>query len=171
MTSRPDSAAFFDPSPEALRACAFRLASVMFGRDLADDVAQEVMLRLLVRPDHYDLASRDPLPLLVTVVRTAGIDLLRRRDRLLPCGTDVPEPRYVRADPVGDQVIDREQLREVGTRLRSMSPRSLALLLHVAHGGTLRDAAATYDLTPNAAAVRVFRIRRCLGGKRGPRSL
>lgn len=117
---------------ETLAAEAVTLASgVLRGAHSAEDVVQDVFVRLLERPEIYDPA-RGPYAALVRVMtRTRAIDEQRRRSRLRSLDALPLAPRPELAPSPEHTVLARETQREIVTALAELpEEQRTAVLLH-----------------------------------------
>ncbi len=141
------------------RAYAYRLARRWFGAGEAEDIAQEVMVRLVRHLPNLDL-SQPVQPWLATVTRNVGINARRDRhdiavetpalEQSLGPAPDVPQLTAERAD----------QLRFLRAALRRLSPPDAELIAaHEVDGRPLVDIARASGADANAIRQRLFRAR------------
>jgi RNA polymerase sigma-70 factor, ECF subfamily len=117
---------------ETLAADAVTLASGMLrGAHSAEDVVQDVFVRLLERPDMYD-PTRGPYAALIKVMtRTRAIDEHRRRSRLRSLEALPVVPRLDLAPSPEHTVLARETRRELVMALAELpEEQRTAVLLH-----------------------------------------
>jgi RNA polymerase sigma-70 factor (ECF subfamily) len=140
-----------------------RWLTAIFGPRDAEDIAQEALTRLYVRPDLLDDPA-DAWPWLAVVARNVGRDLMRHRSYtttvdsgtldLLPAGARVHE-----------QVVARDDADRLVLALRSISPRDRWLIqLRDVDGVPVADIADTLGINDNAVRQQLFRARRRLAG-------
>ncbi len=150
----------------APRAIAY--ATTLLGRpERAEDVVQDVLLRLLGHPE-YDLL-RDGERLLFRSVTNACINARQRAVELRSLdegpgeGTALPEAPTADApaDPVR-AAENRELLRAVEAELAALPPMQRAAVELKAMGNTLREIAEALNVTAQNAGVLVHRGRRRL---------
>ena len=135
-----DSAALEQLYDRYVRQC-FGLAMRILGEPpLAEDVVQEVFLKLWTRPDRYSPDKGNFASWLLSLVHHRCIDELRRRSRTEVALDDVatgsvldvaPDPEL---DP-GDQVTLLEQRRAVRQALATIPPNSRQILELAYFGG------------------------------------
>ncbi len=100
-------------------------------RERADDVMQDVYLKVWNRAGRYDPAKASVITWLCTIARNSAIDTLRRDKRIpIPVADDaLPEPRDT--DPLADQLLcaqeDYEKLRKCMEELNDDQRSSIRL--------------------------------------------
>jgi len=141
--------------------------------DRAEDIVQDVLLRLLDHPE-YDLL-RDGEKLLFTSITNACINEVTRRRTLRSLHADRPDEAAPiddlasgRARNPADALVSREMLDAVGAELRRLPPMQRAAVELKAMGRSLRQIAETLRVSPSNAGVLVHRARRRLKEKLGP---
>jgi RNA polymerase sigma-70 factor (ECF subfamily) len=143
-----------------------RWLTAIFGARDAEDIAQEALARLYVRPELLD-PDADAWPWLSVVARNVGRDLLRHNAQSTTVEHDVldgmPGCDAVR-DSVCDQVVAREDAVRLSTALRSLSPRERQVIrLRDFDGVSISVIADLTDSNENAVRQLLFRARRRLG--------
>jgi RNA polymerase sigma-70 factor (ECF subfamily) len=138
-----------------------RWLSAIFGPRDAEDIAQEALVRLFLRPGLLDPAS-DAWPWLAVVARNVGRDMAKRNalssavDHLTLA--EVPDERAV-----WDQVLARDDAERLVLALRDLKPRDRALIrLRDVQDVPMADVAARLGVSENAARQQLFRARRRL---------
>jgi RNA polymerase sigma-70 factor, ECF subfamily len=139
-----------------------RWVTAIFGARDAEDIAQEALTRLYVRPWLLD-PDADPWPWLAVVARNVGRDMLRHNAQSTTVEHDV-----LAALPGGDlvceQVFAREDAAKLTVALRSLTSRERAVIrLRDFEGAAIGDIAEMMNLTENAVRQQLFRARRRLG--------
>ncbi len=149
------------------------LARRWFGAGDAEDIAQEVMLRLVRSLPSLDL-ERPIEPWLATVTRNVGVSMLRARREVASDEVDAslePAP-----DLPGLAVEQTERVGFLRAALHRLSPSDAELLvLHEVQEVPISALARRHGVAPNAIRQRLFRARRRLGTAYaelgGPRSI
>jgi RNA polymerase sigma-70 factor (ECF subfamily) len=147
------------------------VSRLLFNREDADDVTQEVFLRAFV--GWNDLTDRDHLSTwLYRVATNLCVDLLRRRKRISwwPLtrrragnlsleGGDQEDASYLPPDQGGiPEIFEREHIRLV---LAGMPPDyAIVLVLSAAQGLSYQEIATIVGVSPSAAATRLSRAKR-----------
>ena len=138
-----------------------RWVRTIFGSDHADDIAQEALLRLYLRPTLLDPGA-DPWPWLTVVARNVGRDLARNAAYRVPTDPHdlnrLPAPEDSK-DPV-ERGHDLHTMREALT-LMPPAERHLLQLRDIEERSAI-DIAELLGLTPNTLRQRVFRARQRL---------
>ncbi|WP_221032336.1 RNA polymerase sigma factor [Actomonas aquatica] len=125
----------------------------------AEDVVQEAFVRYWRQQREL---PGDPLPLLITSVRRAALDLIRRsarRERREQVHVDLHAESWFEPNPEGDE---RANLLEEAV-VQLPSEQREVLVLKIWGGLTFAEIAEQLDLSPNTAASR---YRYALGGLR-----
>jgi RNA polymerase sigma-70 factor (ECF subfamily) len=140
MVTNGDSSALEQLYDRYVRQC-FGLAIRLLGdTSLAEEVVQEVFLKLWSRPERYSAQKGNFGSWLLSVVHNRCIDELRRRSRTEVTLEDpvmgslldtAPDPEM---DP-GDQVMLIEQRREVRQALAAIAPNNRQILELAYFGG------------------------------------
>lgn len=138
-----------------------RWVTVIFGPDHAEDIAQEALFRLYLRPT-FLTPGVDPWRWLSVVARNIGRDRAREGQYRTPTDPDdlsrLPAPE-ASVDPV-ERGHDLDTMREALSRL-SPEERYLLQLRDLEERSAI-DIANLLDITPNAVRQRVFRARQRL---------
>ncbi len=116
----------------------------------AEDVVQEAFVRYWRQQRHL---AGDPLPLLITSVRRAALDLIRRsarRERREQVHVDLHAESWFEPNPEGD---DRSNALEEAV-VQLPSEQREVLVLKIWGGLTFADIATQLGLSPNTAASR-----------------
>jgi len=116
----------------------------------ADDVVQEAFVRFW---RHQRQFGGDPMPLLVTSVRRAALDLLRQNDRRARREADSEQPADV---PLfTPKLEDDDQRAAIEDALRRIpADQREVLVLKIWAGLTFEQIARELDIPPNTAASR-----------------
>jgi RNA polymerase sigma-70 factor (ECF subfamily) len=139
-----------------------RWLTAIFGARDAEDIAQEALARLYVRPDLLD-PDADAWPWLSVVARNVGRDLLRHNAQSTTVEHVVLDSMPGR-DSVCDQVVAREDAARLSAALRSLSPRERQVIrLRDFDGVSIGVIAEMTDSNENAVRQLLFRARRRLG--------
>lgn len=157
----PEWDAEFSAICDSHRARLVRWLTSIFGAGDAEDIAQEALVRLYVRPGmlHEDA---DAWPWLAVVARNVGRDMARHNAYSTTVDADllnqVPDDAGVH-----DAVVARDDAERLTLALRSISPRDRALLhLRDVEGVGVAEIADRLGLNDNAARQQIFRARRRL---------
>jgi RNA polymerase sigma factor (sigma-70 family) len=175
----------WDDDPEAAWAEAFheicgrhrgrliRWLTAIFGARDAEDIAQEALVRLYVRPGTVDEPA-DAWPWLAVVARNVGRDMARHNAQSTTVDND-----HLAALPANvavlDQVIARDDADRLARALRALTPRERAVIrLRDFEGTGITEIAELLGTNENAVRQQLFRARRrlasaylALGGDRG----
>lgn len=146
----------------AMRHAAIRAALKVVNTDQqAEDCAHEALAELLVKPETLRNA-RSLEGLAATIAKRRAQDALRQREAvrrsilklgaLLPA--DVPDP--------SQGVVDRITAEAVTAALAELPDKTRAVLLRLAHGDSVKEAAAHLGLTTRAAENHLHRGRKRL---------
>jgi RNA polymerase sigma-70 factor (ECF subfamily) len=142
--------------------------------DRAEDVVQDVMMRLLDHED-YDLLE-DGEKLVFRSVTNACINATTRRRELLSLDAEsaggwslADEVASDAAPDPADAAVERELMERVEQELRALPPMQRAAVELKAMGRTLKQIAATLDVSDSNAGVLVHRGRERLKQNLGSR--
>lgn len=146
----------------AMRHAALRAARRVANNDQqAEDCAHEALAELLGKPETLR-AARSLEALAATVAKRRAQDVLREHEAvrrsvlklgaLLPA--DVPDP--------SQGVVDRVTAEAVTAALAELPDKTRAVLLRLAHGDSVKEAAAHLGLTTRAAENHLHRGRKRL---------
>jgi RNA polymerase sigma-70 factor (ECF subfamily) len=138
-----------------------RWLTAIFGPRDAEDIAQEALTRLYVRPGMLD-EDADAWPWLAVVARNVGRDMARHNafsttveHELLD---QVPDSARVH-----DQVVARDDAERLRLAFRSISPRDRMLIqLRDVEGVAVADIADRLGMNDNAVRQQLFRARKRL---------
>lgn len=133
-------------------------------KETVDDLVQDTLLKLQSLHTFQRLkAARSPAGYVAVMLRNAGTDLLRRRQR----GVEVALSEQLAArDSEAEEVVAREQSERLRLALLSLSSEERSLLqLRFWRGFTIAQIAEISDATYSATAVRLFRLLRKLREK------
>ncbi len=174
-----DRAAFrrvYELTSAHLLSVAFR---VLKRRELAEDVLQEVYVRLWSRAHEYDAAIARPMSWLITIVRHRAIDLLRARrsdpngDAAAPLGAEHDDEAMQLHDAgaaagLAERAFDQARVGACMHALSAVQRQCLALAYY--HGLTQLEVAARLQVPLGSVKVWVRRgldrLRRCLEAAR-----
>jgi RNA polymerase sigma-70 factor (ECF subfamily) len=162
---RGGDARAFDEIYERLRARVFSFLARMTGRrDVADDLAQEVWLRLARTAPRLDPDTR-LTAWIFTVARNLYISHWRAAQVATALGGDLlPEPEAPAAGPF-EAAAEAQTQRQVERAVAALPPAYREILLLCAVEGLApRDAAAVLEITPEAARQRLARARTMVAG-------
>jgi RNA polymerase sigma factor (sigma-70 family) len=130
-------------------------------REEVDDLVQDTLLKLQSLQTLRRLkAARSPAGYITVMLRNAGTDLLRQRQRgaEMTLGDSLAAP-----DIRGDEPLAPEQSERLRLALLSLSPEERNLLrLRFWRGTSITQIAEILGVTYSAAAVRLFRTLRKL---------
>lgn len=146
----------FDRHHRRLYGFFVRLSGGSGGRGAAEDLVQEVFVRIL-RYRHTFRSEAEFAPWMYALARNAATDLWRHRPRELPVLPDAPEPVAPARDPLAG-LVEREQSSRLAEGLARLAPEKRELLL-LARSGELRydRIAEMLGLSVGAVKVRVHR--------------
>ncbi|MGH2829854.1 MAG: RNA polymerase sigma factor [Actinomycetota bacterium] len=128
---------------------------------LAEDIAQESLLRAWARRDQF-ADGVDVGPWLRTVARNLAIEVLRTRGRMVPSSDALPDHPDDTADPVLplEMADERQAVRDA---LASLSERHQSLLVaRDVEGVCYTELASREGLSEDATRAVLFRARRIL---------
>ena len=134
--------------------------------DVADEVLQEVYVRVWQRSGEFSRDQSSPITWLVTIARNRALDEKRRPVAqsfdVVPDYLEIPSEEDIAAD-----VLAAEEMRRLQACLERLDPARRKLLEAVYFGGLTRDnAGQRLGLTPGAvkASLRtsLAELRRCL---------
>lgn len=152
----------------AVRAVALRFTGS--GAD-ADDIAQEVFLKVWSHAAHFDPEKANFTTWLHRIAANRCFDLLRSRRRWGWLGLDAAEEHaapYPRAD---DALVERETLDAVRADILSLPERQrMALLLVVTADRTAQDVADVLGINRGAAEQLIVRARQTLRDRQKERA-
>jgi RNA polymerase sigma factor (sigma-70 family) len=137
---------------------ASRLARQLLGRGPdADDVVADTFTRVLDTIANGGGPVEALRPYLLTAVRRAAVDLIRRQRRQIPTDTaSIADP----GEPFADPVLDRIEQSLVARAFHSLPERWSAVLWHTEVERTKpADVAVLFGLTPNAVSALSYRAR------------
>lgn len=158
---RPDWPDAFAEICDRHRGRLVRWLTSLFGARDAEDIAQETLARLYVRPDLLD-PEADAWPWLSVVARNVGRDVARRNAMSSAVAHD--ELETLPGDAVVfDQVAARADADLLASALRRLGARDRALIrLRDVEGASVADIAATMQTNENAIRQQLYRARRRL---------
>ena len=138
-----------------------RWLSGIFGPRHAEDIAQEALTRLYVRPGMLDPGA-DAWPWLAVVARNVGRDVVRHESYATPVGDDVLDQLTSDAG-VHEAVAARDDAERLARALKTITPRDRMLLqLREVERVPVRDIAEKLRMADNAVRQQLFRARRRL---------
>lgn len=130
---------------------------------LCEDVCQEVFIKLLKSVGNI---HKDEIRYwLLVVTKTTALDYRKKlkldKIKTEPITRDNKEP-VTFCDPL-QQVLGKENNREILDALREHDPRGLDILIGIEfEGRTVQELAAQSGMTPNALRNRLYRLRKWL---------
>lgn len=148
-----------------MRELALHQTQRLLDPDLAEDAAQEAVLRAWRHA--RTCAGADPRPWVVTIARREAVRLAtRRREEPVP-----NEPGGARSTDYleADRVVDRLEIQAVVGELSLAEQK--ALLLHYWADMSHQQIAAVLNTPLGTAKLRIFRARKKLTARLGPRAL
>jgi RNA polymerase sigma factor (sigma-70 family) len=121
-----------------------------------DDAVQDILVKLQSLSTLRRLkAAGSPAGYVAVMLRNAGTDLLRKRQRSAEVGLS----EHLTSLDTSEDVVPQEQSERLGLALRSLSPEEQNLLrLRFWRGLSIAEIADISDATYSATAVRLFRI-------------
>jgi RNA polymerase sigma-70 factor, ECF subfamily len=158
-TARGDRAAF----EEVYAATAVKLYGIVIRilgqRDLAEDILQEVYIRVWQRASEFDPATGSPITWLATIARNRALDETRRKK--MRSLDDCPELLQLRSDedPLADSERNEER-RRLQACLDGLDPEKRQVVLLAYHYGMTREEIARVTNRP-VATVKTW-LRRSL---------
>ena len=158
-TARGDRAAF----EKVYAATAVKLYGIVIrilGRgDLAEDILQEVYIRVWQRASEFDSATGSPITWLATIARNRALDEARRKT--MRSLDDCPEVLQLRSDedPLADSERNEER-RRLQACLDGLEPEKRKVVLLAYHYGMTREEVARVISRP-VATVKTW-LRRSL---------
>jgi RNA polymerase sigma-70 factor (ECF subfamily) len=158
-TAHGDRAAF----EEVYAATAVKLYGIVIrilGRaDLAEDILQEVYIRVWQRASEFDSATGSPITWLATIARNRALDEARRKT--MRSLDDCPEVLQLRSDedPLADSERNEER-RRLQACLDGLEPEKRKVVLLAYHYGMTREEIARVTSRP-VATVKTW-LRRSL---------
>ena len=135
--------------------------------DLADEVLQEVYVRVWQRAGDFDRASSSPITWLATIARNRALDEVRRGT--MRSLEDHPELLQVPSDDDPSANLERsEQLRRLYACLEGLEPEKKEIVLLVYYHGMTREEISTRFGRPVATVKTWLRrslaqLKDCLG--------
>jgi RNA polymerase sigma-70 factor (ECF subfamily) len=167
--AQSDRAAF----SELYRATSAKLYGVVLRilnrRDLADEVLQEVYLKIWERAAEFDASRSSPITWLVTIARNRAIDVKRRRETVAL--DDAPEIDEIAGDDInplaGDEL--RQDLQRVQQCLEGIEAEKRNMILLAYYRGLSREQLAERFAAPVATIKTWLRrsltqLRLCMEG-------
>ncbi len=137
-------------------------------RDLAEDVLQDVYVKIWERAGSFDPAKASPITWMASIARNRAIDEIRRRRPVsieeTPEALDVAEGG---ADPL-ERAQQSEELRRLKTCLEGLEPERREMVLLAYYSGLSREELAQrYSHPVNTIKTWLHRsltqLRKCLG--------
>ena len=148
--------AAFQSAFDAHKDAVYRFAWRMAGPDAAEDIAQEVFLTLLRRPERFDPARGSMRVFLIAIARNLALKRWRHEHRWDPLDDEAF------AAPAVD-VARGETAEIVGAAVRSLPPlQREALILAEYEGLTLEEIARAVDAEVGTVKSRLHRARQNL---------
>jgi RNA polymerase sigma-70 factor (ECF subfamily) len=137
-------------------------------RDVAEDVLQDVYVKIWERAESFDPAKASPITWMASIARNRAIDEIRRRRPVSI--EDAPEALEVAetgADPL-DSAQQSDELRRLRQCLEGLEPERREMVLLAYYSGLSRDELAQRFAHPvNTIKVWLHRslaqLRKCLG--------
>ena len=167
QTARGDRAAFrlvYEATSLKLYGIVVR---ILGRRDLADEVLQEVYIRVWQRAGDFDTASGSPITWMAAIARNLALDEARRKTpRSIE---DFPEILQLPSDDDPSATIERnEDLRRLQACLDGLEPEKKELVLLVYYYGMTREEISSRINRPVATVKTWLRrslaqLRDCLG--------
>ncbi len=137
-------------------------------RALAEDVLQDVYVRIWERAGSFDPAKASPITWMATIARNRAIDEVRRRTPLSI--EDAPEALEVEQEGLSplDSAQQSEELRRLQECLQGLDPERREIVLLAYYNGLSRDELAQRFAHP-VATIKTWlhrslaQLRKCLG--------
>lgn len=142
-----------------------RWLTAIFGPRDAEDIAQEALARLYVRPGLLD-PDADAWPWLAVVARNVGRDIARHNAFTTAVDAETLDAfEDGGGGAVADAVVAREEARRLARALLTLTPRDRALIrLRDVEGVPVAEIAEQMGTNDNAVRQQLFRARRRLAG-------
>jgi RNA polymerase sigma-70 factor (ECF subfamily) len=151
--------ALFEKYSEALLRFSDRMLS---NRAEAEEITQEVFLKMITRVEQYD-GRAAVSSWLYAIAANACRDRLRRSRRATVVPLDAVAEAPSKAEPVDHRVQERERRQAVRRALSRLSEEQReALVLARYHGMPYADIARTLQITEGAVKTRIFRAMETL---------
>ncbi len=153
------SAALFEKYSAAL----LRFTDRMLGsRADAEEVTQEVFVKMITRVEQYD--GQAPVSSwLFAIAANACRDRMRRSRRAAPVALDAIAERASPDEAADSALVEKERRAAVRAALSSLSPEQReALVLARYHGLPYAEIARALDITEGAVKTRIFRAMEAL---------
>jgi RNA polymerase sigma-70 factor, ECF subfamily len=135
-------------------------------RDLAEEVLQEVYIRVWQRASEFDPATGSPMTWLITIARNRALDEAKRKT--MRSLDDYPEVLQVRSDddPLADHVRNEER-RRLQACLDGLEPEKRQVVLLAYRYGMAREEIARTTSRPVGTVKTLLRrglaqLRDCL---------
>jgi RNA polymerase sigma-70 factor (ECF subfamily) len=149
----------FEKYSEALLRFSDRMLS---NRAEAEEITQEVFLKMITRVEQYD-GRAAVSSWLFAIAANACRDRLRRSRRATIVALDTVAEAPSKAEPVDHRVQERERRQAVRRALSRLSEEQReALVLARYHGMPYADIARTLQITEGAVKTRIFRAMETL---------
>lgn len=135
-----------------------RICRAVLGDDhLAEDVAQDVLVELLIKPDRADLARSPLTAYLAMTARRRAIDVIRSRERSRRREAVVAETAAALIAPADDVSIDEVPVKLDLRRALSKLPRAQRVVVDRAYYGerTYGEAAVELGIAEGTAKSRM----------------
>ena len=137
-------------------------------RDIAEDVLQDVYVRIWERAVSFDPAKASPITWMATIARNRAIDEVRRKSSVSI--EDTPESLEVEQDAPSplDNTQMSEDLRRLQQCLQGLDPERREIVLLAYYNGLSRDELAKRFSHP-VATIKTWlhrslaQLRKCLG--------
>jgi RNA polymerase sigma-70 factor (ECF subfamily) len=137
-------------------------------RDIAEDVLQDVYVRIWERAVSFDPAKASPITWMATIARNRAIDEVRRKSPVSI--EDTPESLEVEQDAPSplDNTQMSEDLRHLQQCLQGLDPERREIVLLAYYNGLSRDELAKRFSHP-VATIKTWlhrslaQLRKCLG--------
>lgn len=166
-TARGDEAAFrmlYDATRAKLFGVVLR---ILRRRDAAEDVIQDVYVRIWSSAAQFDPARASPITWMVTIARNRAIDVLRRRQEPVADDGGVEDIPAAAADPLAERERSEELNRLLDCIGRLPPERRDLIRLAYIEGLSREQLAARVDAPVNTVKTWLRRslvdVRECLG--------